>query len=266
MATYVLSDVHGHLKALDRALGRVSAGEGDHIYVIGDMVDRGPDPVGVLRLCRSLPNATVMMGNHERMMLDCLVGAEDDLSWLNWAVNGGTTTSAGLSKLDGEELGDLVDWVVGLSLREHVHVGDRDYLLVHAGIRPGGYEAGERWDDAALDALLAGQSDEDLLWIRAEFWGAPTGLVDAGGRGPVVVAGHTPTVMVEQLADRCDDVALAEGGRCAMLHVGACEATGGMPDRLAIDCGAGSVPGAGRVLILRLDDGETFYEDVNEGE
>ena len=51
-----------------------------------------------------------------------------------------------------------------------------------------------------------------------------------------------------------------------MLRLGACPETGGVADRLAIDCGAGSVPGSGRVLVLRLDDGEEFYQPIGEGE
>ena len=55
MATYVTSDAHGHVRALDRALELAGPGSGDVVYVLGDMVDRGPDPVGVLRLVRSRP-------------------------------------------------------------------------------------------------------------------------------------------------------------------------------------------------------------------
>jgi serine/threonine protein phosphatase 1 len=265
VATYVLSDVHGHLAPLLRALDDVSPAEEDHIFVLGDMVDRGPDPVGVLKACRALPNCVVLMGNHERMMLDCLAGADEDIAWVNWAINGGGMTAHGLADLPEDEIVDLVGWVAGLPLRARTRVGGRDYLLVHAGIRPGTYEVPETWDDAALDAVLTSQGDEDLLWIRNEFWGAPTGLVDEEGHGPIVVAGHTPTVVVEAHADVCDRSAVADGAS-RMLRLGATERTGGVPDRFAIDCGAGSVPSSGRVLILRLDDGQEFYQPIGEDE
>ena len=265
MATYVLSDVHGHLTPLRRALDAASPAEQDRLFVLGDMVDRGPDPVGVLREVRSLPNCVVLMGNHEQMMLDCLVGSDSDLAWFNWSVNGGGVTAHGLSVLPEDEVEDLVGWVYELPLSARCCVGDRDYLLAHAGIRPGAVETPASWDDDALDAVLAAQTDEDLLWIREEFWGAPTGLVDAQGEGPVVVAGHTPTIVVESLADRCDRPSVSEDG-CQMLRLGACPETGGVADRLARDCGAGSVPGSGRVLVLRLDDGEEFYQAIGEGE
>ena len=46
METYVTSDAHGHLRALDRVLERVQPGAQDTLYVLGDMVDRGPRPGG----------------------------------------------------------------------------------------------------------------------------------------------------------------------------------------------------------------------------
>lgn len=265
MATYVLSDVHGHLAPLLRALDDVSPAEDDRIFVLGDMVDRGPDPVGVMKTCRALPNCVVLMGNHERMMLDCLVYEDSDISWVNWAINGGGMTANGLAELPAEESEDLVGWVASLPLRARCRVGDRDYLLVHAGIRPGTYEVPDTWDDESLDAVLTSQSDEDLLWIRSEFWGAPTGLLDEDGHGPIVVAGHTPTIVVESLADVCDRAAV-EDGASRMLRLGATDRTAGIPDRFAIDCGAGSVPDSGRVMILRLDDGQEFYQSIGPEE
>ena len=51
MATYVTSDAHGHVRALDRALELAAPGSEDTVFVLGDMVDRGPDPVGSSAWC-----------------------------------------------------------------------------------------------------------------------------------------------------------------------------------------------------------------------
>ncbi len=265
MASYVFSDVHGHLLPLLRVLDEISPAEDDAIYVLGDMVDRGPDPVGVMKLCRSLPNAVVLMGNHERMMLDCLCSEGDGFAWAGWMINGGDQTVAQLAQLAEEEVADLISWVAGLPLYARCQVNNRDYVLVHAGVRPGarGMQPGISGKD--IDAMLAAQSEEDLVWIRGEFWGSPTGLIDEQGKGPVVIAGHTPTVVVERLADSVDRSAM-HAGLCRMLSLGASTATAGVADRLAIDCGAGSLVGSGRVMVLRLDDGEQFYQTVMPGE
>ena len=115
------------------------------------MVDRGPDPVGVLRLVRSLPNARVLMGNHERMLLDTLI-SEDEREVFIWEMNGGSTTARGLDSLAyAIEAADLIDWIAQLPLFDVVEVDDRrpgaaaragvlgcdarrTYLLSHAGI------------------------------------------------------------------------------------------------------------------------------------
>ena len=76
MAIYVTSDAHGHVRALDEALSKISLTSDDTLYVLGDMIDRGPDPVGVIKLVRSLPNARVLKGNHEQIMLDAIIGQD----------------------------------------------------------------------------------------------------------------------------------------------------------------------------------------------
>ena len=91
MAIYVTSDAHGHVRALDEALSKISLTSDDTLYVLGDMIDRGPDPVGVIKLVRSLPNAHVLKGNHEQIMLDAIIG-QDPLDAETWDINGGWTT------------------------------------------------------------------------------------------------------------------------------------------------------------------------------
>ncbi len=81
-STYVVSDVHGHLTDLRDGLvqagladaeGRWTGGDAA-LWVLGDLVDRGPDGIGVIRFIRSLQQQApeqvhVLMGNHEALML-----------------------------------------------------------------------------------------------------------------------------------------------------------------------------------------------------
>ena len=259
MATYVFSDVHGHRATLERALERVSPTADDRLVCLGDMIDRGPDPVGVLRLVRALPGAVSLMGNHEDLMISCLADEHDFLAAMNWALNGGATTSAGLEALGRDEVEDLLGWVRALPRSLTVRVGDRLYLLVHAGVnlaRP----APERWGDAAAATYLAAQAPDDLTWVREEFWGAEKGLSGDDGTGPVVVAGHTPTPYLAHMAASLDRDPVGPDGLARMVRVGA------ERDRWDVDCGAAGGAGYGQVLVLRLDDGEQFYEPVRDGE
>ena len=304
MATCVTSDAHGHVRALDRALELAGPGSGDVVYVLGDMVDRGPDPVGVLRLVRSLPNARVLMGNHERMLLDTLM-SEDEREVFIWEMNGGSTTARGLDSLASDEAADLIDWIAQLPLFDVVEVDDRrpgaaaragvlgcdarrTYLLSHAGIDAlaaraylamagtagstgtfadaAGSSAVSGADVATLRDMMASQSADDLLWIRSEFWGAPTGLVGPDGRGPVVVAGHTPSILLRRYATLMGGTGAHEGMYGCMVEVGATASTFGEADRICVDCAAATGYPSGRVGVMRLEDRRVWYAEVREGE
>ena len=257
MSTYVFSDVHGHRAPLERALERISPSEDDVFFCLGDMIDRGPDPVGVLRVCRSLPNATTLMGNHEDLMISCFNNVNDSLATMNWGINGGAVTSDGLANISLEEANELVDWVRELPRWAQAVVGGRRYLLVHAGVSLDA-AVPKVWTDESAAEYLSAQDPEDLSWIREEFWGAPRGLGGADGSGPIVVAGHTPTPYLDRMAFEVDRGPLGPDGLARMVRVGS--------DRWDIDCCAAGGYGVGQVLVLRLDDGEEFYERVLEGE
>lgn len=144
MATYVTSDTHGHLCALQEALAAAgvtpeSLEAGDKLYVLGDMIDRGPDPLGVINFVRALPNTQALMGNHEQLMLVALshvappenghislegMNASAFADWIGWTQNGGGTTIEQLEKLDEDTYLDLISWVQDLSFYEVVQVGE----------------------------------------------------------------------------------------------------------------------------------------------
>ena len=67
MATYVFTDIHGHAKPLRRILERIAPQDEDQFICLGDMIDRGPDPLGVIETVKTLPHAVVLQGNHEQM-------------------------------------------------------------------------------------------------------------------------------------------------------------------------------------------------------
>lgn len=268
MATYVFSDVHGHFGTLDRLLERVSPSSDDKIFMLGDMIDRGPDPMSVVKCCYSLPNTTVLMGNHEDLMLSYYANPDDLGSQFNWEINGAWPTQEGFHKLPPDERVELARWLFTLPLYAQTEVNGRRYLLVHAGIDPKAinFEGVETWDEEALDKLVGDQYRDDLMWIREDFWGYPTGLVNGSGEGPIVIAGHTPTRYLDNMADRPDRSSVSDNGLCRMVRVGACEETGNVADRWDIDCGCAGGAGFGQLLMLRLDDGEEIYEAVREGE
>jgi len=186
---YAIGDVHGCLDQLTLLLGRIARDNAarppvDKLYVVtvGDLIDRGPDSKGVIDLLmtRPLPSASFvfLMGNHEELFLRILDG--DDSALPHWLEYGGFECALSY----GADPDMLVGRDGGREVRAHVprhhaaflrSFGDGfrfgDYLIVHAGIRPG--------------RAVEQQSVEDMRWIRRDF------IESDADHGVVVVHGHT---------------------------------------------------------------------------
>lgn len=92
MATYVMSDAHGHKTKFDQMLTLIGFGEGDTLYFLGDAIDRGPDGIEILQKIRKMPNIRMLLGNHEYMLLCCFGEDANAQAISNWMRNGGRQT------------------------------------------------------------------------------------------------------------------------------------------------------------------------------
>jgi serine/threonine protein phosphatase 1 len=66
---YVVGDVHGCRRELDRLLSRLGVTDDDLVVFVGDLVRKGPDSAGVLELVRGSPNLVSVRGNNEEKLL-----------------------------------------------------------------------------------------------------------------------------------------------------------------------------------------------------
>ena len=123
MARYAIGDVQGCHDELQALLARFSFdGTRDRLWFVGDLVNRGPASLEVLRYVRSLgENAVVVLGNHDLHLLCVAAGhakkRDDD------------TLDELLAAPDALE---LLDW---LRTRQLMHV-ESSHALVHAGLLP----------------------------------------------------------------------------------------------------------------------------------
>ena len=69
---YVISDIHGYYDQFIELLELIQLNDDDTLYVLGDVVDRGPNPIKTLLKLMEMPNAVCIVGNHELMALECL--------------------------------------------------------------------------------------------------------------------------------------------------------------------------------------------------
>lgn len=69
---YCMSDIHGDYEKYRRMLETIPLREEDTLYILGDVVDRGPEPIAVLLDMMKRPNIRSILGNHEYMAVLCL--------------------------------------------------------------------------------------------------------------------------------------------------------------------------------------------------
>jgi serine/threonine protein phosphatase 1 len=71
---YFCGDLHGDLSALERAIKHSGFVEGeDNLFLMGDIIDRGPDSAELIEYATCTPGVYSVIGNHEQMFLEALV-------------------------------------------------------------------------------------------------------------------------------------------------------------------------------------------------
>ena len=69
MSTFVIGDIHGELEQLKTLIQKINLNDEDELYVLGDVIDRGPSSIEALQYLMTMSNCTCIAGNHELMML-----------------------------------------------------------------------------------------------------------------------------------------------------------------------------------------------------
>ncbi len=123
MATYAIGDIQGCYSAFRRLLDQIRFDPAsDRLWLVGDLVNRGPQSLAVLRFVISLgTRAITVLGNHDLHLLVVAAG--------HVRQHRGDTLNAILRAPDRDE---LLDW---LRRRKMMHAAGR-YALVHAGLLP----------------------------------------------------------------------------------------------------------------------------------
>ena len=89
---YCISDIHGELDRFKAMLDLIHFSHEDTLYIIGDVIDRKPNGVDILRIIMKTHNMVMLLGNHEQMCLETL-GPHNTLGARSlWKSNGGSNT------------------------------------------------------------------------------------------------------------------------------------------------------------------------------
>ena len=64
MSTYIMSDLHGNYKAYKKMLEKIELQAEDKLYILGDILDRGPHPIKIILDLMKRQNVEILAGNH----------------------------------------------------------------------------------------------------------------------------------------------------------------------------------------------------------
>ena len=228
--TYVTGNLHGCYTKFMELLREIKFRDKDIMYILGDIVDIGDEPMELLCDLSMRYNVYTIAGEHDFRAVRMLSGFEKMLSSGNttpdakyiaemqeWMAQGGKTTLDGYRGLDAEMKEGVLDYLSDLGLYEEIRVGGKDYVLVHAGLG---------------DLTCGGEGD----CAPEEFFTSP---IDFNGKAPIenktVIAAHIPTS--EIAGAEADKIFRGDG-------------------IIGVDCGAAR---GGRIGCIRLEDGAEFY-------
>jgi bis(5'-nucleosyl)-tetraphosphatase (symmetrical) len=157
MATYAIGDIQGCFNSLQRLLALCAFDPAkDRLWLVGDLVNRGPKSLETLRFIKGLGEAAItVLGNHDLYLLMVSAGGAKH--------RGKDDTLQAI--LDAPDCRELLDW---LRQQPLCHV-ENGYCLVHAGLLPQWTVAQARRLSQEVEAMLQGA---DYPALMANLWGS----------------------------------------------------------------------------------------------
>lgn len=230
---YVMSDIHGEYNKYMDMLNKINFSDSDVLYVLGDVVDRGNEPMKLLSDMSMRANVYPLIGNHDIMAYDLLkklsVNITSDnydsyldedcmTAFIEWQMDGGASTIEDFRKLSADDREYILEYLEEFALYQTVKVNDKTFILVHAGL--GNFDKNKALKDYTLEELAFTRADYERKYFDDDT--------------VFIVSGHTPT--------------LAISGEASIYH---------KYNNICIDCGAAFDDG--RLACLCLDTMEEFY-------
>lgn len=262
MSTYVLSDVHGQYNAYKKMLEKIHFSNQDFLYVLGDVIDRGPEGIRLIKDIKQRENVELLLGNHECMLLNALrflrqreAGEVDEGNYDGFTpyelwvhpCNGGEGTCLELLSMLENEKNEIEDYLKSLYLIKRIKVGEKSYHLSHS------YSLKKRFGKSVKYAGTPPKQVEEIVW---ESMFDKRGIADDYERPwayirDTYVVGHIFTQRLGEL-DENGRGCIYEKEDFQGYHV------------IDIDCGMALNSRSSQLGCLCLDTGERFYVPLLE--
>lgn len=150
--TYVIANPCGNAEKVSRLLRKIKFSESDLLYVIGNVVDYGPEPMELIEDLSMRANVYPVAGERDYRAAQLLsdfdkmnAGKAPDPSFMeemsDWVRDGGLPTMEGYRALDAEAREGVLDYLGEMALYEEAEIKGKKYILLYAGIA--GFEPGD---------------------------------------------------------------------------------------------------------------------------
>lgn len=242
-----MSDIHGQYDMFIRMLEQIKFNENDKLYILGDIVDRGPKSIEIYKYIREHNNIELLMGNHESMMYNALIPYGRSGKSL-WYGNGGLSTVAQYREMSKEEQQEMLSYFEKLPYYKIIEMNNITYVLCHAGL------VDYLGVDSIDETIAANIQDDNILWLRP-----CSDEID----NYVIIHGHTPTGYLAFTPESVQPQKYRQDEVCTQPCPDFTIYKSDTGLEINIDCGA-AIPE--KLGCLRLDDMKEFYIEANEEE
>ena len=144
--TYVISDINGNYQKFKELMDNVLINDSDTLYVLGDTVDFGDEPMELIEDISMRSNVYAVAGARDYLAARMLYGFDKMLKgggtpdagyiaeMTEWVANGGQTTLDGFRALDADAREGVLDYLTEMTLYEEADIKGKTYVLLSRGI------------------------------------------------------------------------------------------------------------------------------------
>lgn len=194
-STYVCSDLHGEYPAYQAIIGQLK--EKDKLYILGDVIDRGPDGIKILQdIMKRKEKGQVefLIGNHELMMVQALI-LGDKTQEKNWTSkeNSGEVTKKAFEKLSPADQKSIKEFLLDSYVYKNIDVDSQKVHFVHAKAVQ---DEKNNSNKTVREMLAEGKEKlmETAVWSRGvNSLMSSEPHPESAKKGTFTVIGHSPT-------------------------------------------------------------------------
>ena len=197
---YVMSDLHGCYEAYVKMLKRISFSKEDILYILGDVVDRGPNGMKILLDIAKRENVILFRGNHDLqagiLLLNLYRLEEENCpkelieAYKGWLSDGGRTTLEEFLMLSEEERETVLKVLKKSLISKEIEVNGKKFLLAHTVPEVDFICDYEEWTE---EDYTTGEPDYEEVYFDDKYiitGHTPTGYIKRNSAGKIWMGNH----------------------------------------------------------------------------